>query len=178
MPGSSSTASSRLPLGLPCNLRVGVPPADPPAVLLPRVLCHTPEALGLLPRVLCHTPGVRGLLLSPICSPCPNSHAWGRELGKGMSPVNSWGRSPRCPNSRTAISFLSCEDGKGEKKNSPLAFVLNSDQLLSSTVPLPWFLPHKAHSWAPSFQFSDVSDMNISVPSGTDHRFCHLSSKK
>lgn len=116
MPGSSSTASSRLPLGLPCNLRVGVPPADPPAVLLPRVLCHTPEALGLLPRVLCHTPGVRGLLLSPICSPCPNSHAWGRELGKGMSPVNSWGRSPRCPNSRTAISFLSCEDGKGEKK--------------------------------------------------------------
>lgn len=73
------------------------------------------------------------------------------------------------------LSLVKMERGK---KNSPLAFVLNSDQLLTSTVPLPWFLPHKAHSWAPSFQFSDVSDMNISVPSGTDHRFCHLSSKK
>lgn len=84
------------------------------------------------------------------------------------------GSVPRCPSSGTAISFVSYEDGK-EEKNSPLAFVLNSDQLLTSIVPLPHFLqflPPQSILLGLQLQVSYVSDMNISVSSGTDHKFC------
>lgn len=110
-------------------------------------------------------PGARG---SPI------SYTWGREPGKGHAACELVGSVPRCLSSGTAISFVSYEDGK-EEKNSPLAFVLNSDQLLTSIVPLPHFLqflPLQSRLLGPQLQGSYVSDMNILVSSGTDHKFC------
>lgn len=93
---------------------------------------------------------------------------------KGHAACELVGSVPRCPSRGTAISFVSYEDGK-EEKNSPLAFVLNSDQLLTSIVPLPHFLqflPPQSILLGPQLQVSYVSDMNISVSSGTDHKFC------
>lgn len=105
---------------------------------------------------------------------CPISHTRGRKPGKGHAACELVGSVPRCPSSGTAISFVSYEDGK-EEKNSPLAFVLNSDQLLTSIVPLPHFLqflPPQSILLGLQLQVSYVSDMNISVSSGTDHKFC------
>lgn len=68
--------------------------------------------------------------------------------------------------------------GGGE---SSLAFVLNSDQLLTSIVPPPHFLqflPTQSTLLGPSFQISDVDDMNISASSGEDRKSCPLSSEK
>lgn len=77
------------------------------------------------------------------------------------------------------LLLVSFEDGKNKK--SSLAFVLNSDQLLTSTVsPLQFlqFLPTQSTLLAPSFQFSDVDNMNIPASPGTDHRARCLSSEK
>lgn len=102
----------------------------------------------------------------------PHQPLQGTESGKGDAPCELVGSVPRCPSSRSAISFVSYEDGKKEK-NSPLAFVLNSDQLLTTIVPLPHFLqflPPQGILLGTQLQVSYVSDMNISVFS--DHKFC------
>lgn len=115
-------------------------PHQPP--LSPKSLLQIPPSWFLCGCCVSH-PGAQDY---------PISHTQGREPGKGHTACELVGSVPRCPSSGAAISFVSYEDGK-EEKNSPLAFVLNSDQLLTSIVPLPHFYsfyPHKAHSWAPS----------------------------
>jgi len=103
------------------------------------VVSHTP-APGLLPWVLCPTAGHRGCHTAPSPPGAPTATR-GAENRVRALPLNSWRWSPRCPSSGTAISFVSCEDGKGRGgEKTPLAFVLNSDQLLTSMVPLPRFL--------------------------------------
>lgn len=125
----------------------------------------------------------------PSC-PKHSTQAWDAAPGcsTGALPLNSWGCSPRCPTAGAAASFVSFEAGeRGKKKTqqkknpSSLAFVLNSDQLLTGIVPPPHFLhflPTQSTLLGPSFQISDVDDMNISASSGADRKSCRLSSEK
>lgn len=137
------------------RLQSGSPSCSPRLVPSPEGAVHLP---GHLLGVLCAT-------------------ARGRDVGTGVQPLNSWGQSLQVPHCWSCCSSL--EDGKN-KKSSP-AFVLNSDQLLTSPVPPPCFLqflPTQSTLLAPSFQFSDVANTNIPVPSVTDHLSCRLSSEK
>lgn len=90
----------------------GSPSSRPPILLLLGVVSHTRVMSASLVGAVSHSQGTG---LSHLL-PCPHSHTWGRKLCKGMLLVNLWGWSPRCPSGETAMFFVSCEDGKGEKK--------------------------------------------------------------